>query len=249
MLVERARTRENKNILSDFTSNRGRRWKQEYDRMNFALRRRLPALTSRCLHPHPLVRQLPLSTNARRVPSQLQSADTHGARSSFPPLPKTLPEPPAYPCPHLTESSALKPLYERHWRVCGSYNNARDTKTVALEKKFTLTKYRHTLEFFNDVMGLEGICAQEKVYPPCITRISITNTAARLAPPNRCPIYIHGVDIHTEDLKRCPCTIPARYPAFPRNNVEGRSLGCPHRGALRGQVRAHRKRGRIHGCA
>ena len=217
--------------------------------MNFALRRRLPVLTSKCFHPHPLERQLLLSTKARRVYSHSPSADTHDIRNSFPPLPNILPEPPAYPCPHLTEFNTLRPLYERHWRVCASYNNARDTKTVALEKKFTLTKYRHTLEFFNDVMGLEGICAQEKVYPSRITRISITNTAARLAPPNRCPIYIHDVDIHSEDLKCRPCAISARYPAFPRNNVEGRSLGCPHRGALRGQVRAHRKRGRIHGCA
>ena len=206
--------------------------KTKSDRMNFALRHRLPVLTSGCFHPYSLERQPLLSTKARRVSSYSPSEDTHDIRSSFPPLPNILPEPPAHPCPHLTEFSALRPLYERHWRVGASYNNARDTRTVALEKKFTLKKYRHTLEFFNDVMGLEGICAQEKVYPSRITRISITNTPACLAPSNRCPVYIHDVDIHSEDLECHRCAISTRYPAFPRNNVEGRSLGCPHREAL-----------------
>ena len=135
-------------------------------RMNFALRRRLPlpspwTLSTR--YPHPLGKSLLSSTKARQVSSHPTSRNTHVTSSSFPPLPNTLPEPPAYPCPHLTHFDALKPLYERHWRVCASYNNARDAKVVALEKKFTLAKYRHTLEFFDDVMGLQGICAQEKV--------------------------------------------------------------------------------------
>lgn len=200
--------------------------------MNFTLRRRLPVLTSRCSYPHPLEGQLLLPARARRVSSHSPSEDTHSIHTTFPPLPNILPEPPAYPCPHLTEFSAVRPLYERHWRVCASCNNARDTKTVALEKKFTLKKYRHTLEFFNDVMGLEGICAQEKVYPSRITRNRVTNMAACLAPPNWCPVYIHDVDIHSENIKCRPCSISARYPAFPRNNVERHSLGCPHREAL-----------------
>ena len=136
------------------------------DRMNFALRPQLPLpskwpLTSRC--PRRLRGSLPFSAKARNISSQSTPGSSRAASSSFPPLPNTLPEPPAYPCPHLTNFDALKPLYQRHWKVCASYNNARDAKTVALEKKFTLTKYRHTLEFFNDVMGLEGICAREKV--------------------------------------------------------------------------------------
>ena len=81
-----------------------------------------------------------------------------------------------YPCPHLTNFDALGPLYQRHWMVHASHNNARGVEAVALEKKFTLTKYRHTLEFFNDVMGLQGICVQEKVSPPHITRDSGTDT-------------------------------------------------------------------------
>lgn len=138
--------------------------------MNFVLRHRLPlpsgprVLTGRYSHPHTPGRPLLLPTKARQVSSRSTSEGTN-VSSLFPPLPNTLPEPPAYPCPHLTDFDALKPLYGRHWRVCASYNNARDVKTVALEKKFTLTKYRHTLEFFNDIMDLQGICAQEKVYP------------------------------------------------------------------------------------
>lgn len=207
------------------------------DRMNFALRRQLAlssgwVLTSRYPHPHPLRRPLLLLTKARRMSSRSTSENTRVASSSFPPLPDTLPKPPAYPCPHLTNSNALKPLYERHWRIHASYNNARDAKTVALEKKFTLTKYRHTLELFNDVMGLQGICAQEKVYPSRITRDSVTNTMTCLASPNRCPVYIHDVDVHAEDLECCPCPISARHPAFPRNNIKGCSFGYPYRETL-----------------
>ncbi|KAF9784957.1 hypothetical protein BJ322DRAFT_798049 [Thelephora terrestris] len=138
--------------------------------MNFALRPRPPlpsgrVLASRCPHRCPLGGSLSFPARIRRISSQSAPENTHVASVLFPPLPKSLPEPPAYPCPHLTNFDALKPLYQRHWKVCASYNNAREVKTEALEKKFTLTKYRHTLEFFNDVMGLQGICAQEKHHP------------------------------------------------------------------------------------
>ena len=159
-----------------FRCNRDRRCQRigHCDRMNFALRRRLPLPFGRvparkCPHLHPLGRSLLFSTGARRISSQITPENTHVINSCFPPLPKSLPEPPAYPCPHLTDFDALKPLYQRHWKVCASYNNARDVKTVALEKKYTLTKYRHTLEFFNDVMGLQGICTKEKVSHSHIT--------------------------------------------------------------------------------
>jgi len=138
--------------------------------MNFALRRRLALLSGRVLsggHARPL-RTLPfLSARARQISSQPAHESTHVVSSSFPPLPDTLPEPPAYPCPHLTDFDALNLLYQRHWRICASYNNARGVKIVALEKKFTLTKYHHTVKFFNDVMGFRGICTQEKVNPSC----------------------------------------------------------------------------------
>ena len=207
------------------------------DRMNFALRRRPPLPSGRVLttsypHPHPLGRPLLLPTKTRQLSSNSASEGTHVINSSFPPLPNTLPEPPAYPCPHLTNSYALKPLYERHWRICASYNNARDMKTVALEKKYTLTKYRHTLEFFNDVMGLQGICAQEKVNLSCIARDSGTDMTACLAPPARCPVYVHDVDVHAQNIKCCPCPVSAGCPAFPRDNVEGCSFGHPYREAL-----------------
>jgi len=136
--------------------------------MNFALRRRLSHPSPWTLttgYPHPLGKLLLSSAKARQGYSRPRSEGIHVVSRSFPPFPNTLPEPPAYPCPHLTNFDALKPLYQRHWQVCASYNNARDSKVVALEKKFTLTKYRHTLEFFDDVMGLHGICAQEKVRP------------------------------------------------------------------------------------
>lgn len=222
--------------------------------MNFVLRHRLPlapgrALAGRYSHSRTPGRPLLLPTRARQVSSCPKSEGIHFVSSSFPPLPSTLPEPPAYPCPHLTDFDALKPLYQRHWRVYASYNNARDVKTVALEKKFILTKYRHTLEFFDDIMGLQGICAQEKVYPSHIMTDSATDTTACLAPPNRCPVYVYDVDIYPEDLKRCPCSVSARYPAFPRDNIEGYSAGYPHREGLREQVRALRKRGRIYGRA
>lgn len=129
--------------------------KSDDDRMNFALRRRPPlpsgwALTGR--YPR-----------ARYISPQPTPGSTRTVSSSFPPLPKNLPEPPAYPCPHLSDFDVLKPLYQRNWKVCTSYNNASDVKKVALEKKFMLKKYQPTLEFFNEVMGLQGICAQEKV--------------------------------------------------------------------------------------
>lgn len=215
--------------------------------MNFALRRRLPpgrVLANWC--PHRLGSPLLLSAKARKISSQLTPESTHVVSSSFPPLPRVLPEPPAYPCPHLTNFDALKPLYQRHWKVCASNNNARDAKTVALEKKFTLAKYRHTLEFFSNVMGLQGICAQEKVNPTHITGGGGTDTTARLAPPNRCPVYIHDVDVHAEDVECSPCSVCARYPAFPGNYAEGYPLGYPYREALRGQIRAFRKRVRIY---
>ena len=139
--------------------------------MYFPLQRRLPllqgqALTGTTRRPHPPGRPL---LSARQISSQSAPESTHVVSASFPPLPNNLPGPPPYPCPHLTDFDGLEPLYKRNWRVCASHNNARDVKTVALEKKFTLTKYRHTLEFFNDVMGLQGICAQEKVSPSRIT--------------------------------------------------------------------------------
>jgi len=222
--------------------------------MNFVLRHRLPlpsgrALTGRYPHPRTPGRLLLLPTRGRQVSSLSKSEGIHVVSSSFPPLPNTLPEPPAYPCPHLTDFDALKPLYERHWRVCTSCNNARDVKTVALEKKFILTKYRHTLEFFDDIMGLQGICAQEKVRPSRTTTDNVTDATACLAPPNRCPVYVYDVDVHAEDLKRCPCSVSARYPTFSRDNIEGYSFGYPHREGLREQIRALRKRGRIHGHA
>ena len=120
---------------------------------------------------------------------------------------------------------------------------------MALEKKFTLTKYRHTLEFFNDVMGLQGICAQEKVNITHVTGDGGTDTTARLAPPNRCPVHIHDVDVHAEDLERCPCSVPTGFPTFPGDNAEGCSLGYPYREALRRQVCALWKGAGIHGHA
>lgn len=211
--------------------------------MNFALRRRPPLPSGRLptcphAHPRPLRRPLLSPTEARQVST---SESIHAVNSSFPPL-LDIPEPPAYPCPHLISFDALKPLYERHWRVCASYNNARGAKTVALEKRFTLTKYRHTLEFFNNVMGLQGICAQEKVYPSHIIGGGVTDATACTASPNRCPVYIHDVNVHVEDIERCPSPVSTGYPAFPRDNVEGRSFGYPYREAFRGQVRAVRQR-------
>lgn len=210
--------------------------------MNFALRRRLPLLPGRVLtsghsHPHPLGVPLLLSTKARQISSRTIPETTHGS-GYYPPLPNTLPEQPAYPCPHLTNFDALKPLYQRRWKVCASYNNARDVETVALEKMFVFTKHRHALKFFDDVMGLEGICAQEKVSPPHMTTDSGTDATACLAPPNEHPGYIHKVDVHTEDFKCCLCPAFTKHPAFPRNNTEGCALGYPHREALRGQIHA-----------
>ena len=152
--------------------------------MNFTLRRRLPLPSPRVLttgYPHPLRKLLLSSTGVRRISSRPMLESNHVVSSSFPPFPNNLPEPPAYPCPHLTNFDALKPLYQRHWQVCTSYNHARDSKVVALEKKFTLTKYRHTLEFFDDVMGLHGICAQEKVCPSRITGDGVTDSIRRRA--------------------------------------------------------------------
>ena len=224
--------------------------------MNFVLRPRLSlpsawALTPRYPRPHPWGRALLFYfySKSRQISSRPTSENTHVTSNSFPPLPSTLPEPPAYPCPHLTDFDALKPLYRRHWKVCASYNNARETRTVALEKKFTLTKYRHTLEFFNDVMGLQGICAQEKVSPSLITRDSGTDTTVCSASPNWCPVYVHDVDVYPEDLECCPGPVSARYPAFCRDNVKGCTPGCSSRKALRGQVRVFRKGGGIHGYA
>ena len=207
--------------------------------MSFPLRRRLPLLQRPVLttrHPHPLGRPL-LSTKPRHISSQ-PAPESHVVNIYFPLLLDTLPEAPAYPCPHLTSSDALGPLYQRHWRVCASYNNARDVKAVVLEKKFTLTKYRHTLEFFNNVMGLQGLCAQEKVSPSHITRDSGTDTMACLAPPNWCPVHVHDIDVRAKDFKRRPCQVPAGYPTIPRDNAKGCSLGHPYREALRRQVRA-----------
>ncbi|KAF9644029.1 hypothetical protein BDM02DRAFT_1242909 [Thelephora ganbajun] len=161
------------------------------DRMNFALRHRLPFPFGRVLasrYPRSLGRPHLLSAEARRVSSQSIPESTHVVSISFPPLPDTLPEPPAYPCPHLTNFVALNPLYQRHWRVCASYNNVRDVKTVALEKKFTLTKYRHTLEFFNDVMGLQGICAKEKHHPIGV-RFTFTTLTFTLKTSNAVPAH------------------------------------------------------------
>jgi len=220
--------------------------------MNFVLRRRPPlppgrVLTSR--YPHPLGGPLLSPAKARQTSSRSTLESTHAVSNSFPPLPNSLPEPPAYPCPHLTNFDVLKPLYQRHWRVCASYNNARDVETVALEKKFTLTKYRHTLEFFNDVMSLQGICAQEKVNPSHITGDGGTDTTACLAPSNRRPVHIHDVDVHAKDFKCCPCSVSARHATFPGDNVEGCTLGYPYREALRGQVRAFRKGAGVRGRA
>ena len=220
-----------------FLCNRGRRQETDH-RMHFPLRRRPPLPQGRVpttRRAHPLGRPL-LST--RQTSSQSTPESTHVVSGSFPPLPNNLPEPPPYPCPHLTDSDALGPLYQRHWRVRASHNNARDVKTVALEKKFTLTKYRHTLEFFNDVMGLQGICAQEKVSPAHTTGDHRTDTAGCIAPSNRRPVHIHDIDVHAEDLKRRPCRITAGYPAIPRDNAKGCSLGHPYRETLRRRVRA-----------
>jgi hypothetical protein len=240
--------------LSNFLCNRSRRCLRTDDRMNFVLRPRLSlpsawALANRYPGPHPRGRALLLYSKSRQISSQPIPENTHVTSNSFPPLPSALPEPPAYPCPHLTDFDALKPLYRRHWKVCASYNNARETKTVALEKSFTLTKYRHTLEFFNDVMGLQGICAQERVSPSPIARGNETNTTVCSASPNWCPIHVHDVDVHPEDLECRSGPISARYPAFCRDNVKRRTPGCSHRKALRGQVRVFRKRGGIHGRA
>ena len=221
------------------------------DRMNFTLRHRLPLPSGRILasrYSRPLGKPPSLSQKARRISSRSAPEGTHVVGSTFPPLAGALPEPPAYPCPHLTDFDVLKPLYQHHWRVYASRNNARDVEMVALEKKFTLTKYRHTLEFFNEVMGLQGICAREKVNPSHTTRDSGTDVTACLAPPNRCPVYIHDVDVHAEDLKRRPWSVTARHAAFPRDNVEGRSAGYPHREALRRQFCAFRERAGIYGC-
>lgn len=201
------------------------------DRMNFALRRRLllPSrwvLTSR--YPRPLGRPLSFSVKARDTSSKSAPESTRVASSSFPPLPDTLPEPPAYPCPHLANFDALKPLYQRHWKICTSYNHARDAKTVALEKKFVLTKYRHTLEFFNDVMGLHGTCAQEKVGPFRIMGGSGTNMTMCLASSNRSPLYVHDIDVHLEDVKCCSAPVSVRCAAFRRDNIEGHTPGYPH---------------------
>lgn len=199
--------------------------------MNSALRHRLPPppgwlLTSR--YPCHVEGPFSFSAKARGISSRSTPERTRLASSSFPPLPNNLPEPPAYPCPHLTNFEALKPLYQRHWKVCTSYNNARDAKAVALEKKFMLTKYRHTLEFFNDVMDLQGVCAQEKVNPFHITRGSRTDTMVWLASPNRGPFYVHDFDVHFEDLKCRSAPVSTRGPAFPRDHIEGRSVGHPH---------------------
>jgi hypothetical protein len=222
------------------------------DRMNFALRRQLPlppgwVLTSR--YPRHLGGPLSFSARVRNTSSQQTPRSTLSASSSFPPLPNTLPEPPAYPCPHLANFDALKPLYQRHWKVCTSHNNARGAKTVALEKKFTLAKYRHTLKFFNDVMGLQGICAREKVNPFYTTRGGRTNTMACLASPNRSPFYVHDVDLHLEDVKCCSTPVSVRFSAFPRVNIEGHTLGYPHREDLRGRVHIFRERAGIHRCS
>ena len=220
--------------------------------MNFALRHRLPLpprwiLTSG--YPRALGGPRSFSAKAAGMVSQSTPGSTRVASSPFPPLPHIFPEPPAYPCPHLKNFYALKPLYQRHWKVWASYNNARDEKTVALEKKFTLTKYRHTLEFFNDVMGLQGVCAQEKVDPFHITRGSGTNTMVCSASSNRSPFYVHDLDVQLEDVKCCSTPVFVRYPAFPRDNIERHALGYAYREDIRGQVRVFRKGTRIHRCA
>jgi len=238
MPVERARTREEhckeQYAFSVGFSARsvGVVIREADDRMYFPLRRRLPLPQGRVLatrRPHSLGRSL---LSARQTSSQSTLESTHVATGSFPPLPNDLPEPPPYPCPHLTDFDASGPLYKRHWRVRASHNNARDVKTVALEKKFTLTKYRHTLEFFNYVMGLQGVCAQEKVSPSHITRDNGIDETACLASSNRCPVHIHDIDFHAKDLKRRPCRVTAGYPAIPRDNPKGYSLGYPYREAL-----------------
>ena len=220
--------------------------------MNIALRRRLPLPPGWVLirkYSRPLGRPVPFFVKARDIHSHSTPENTRVTNSSFPPLPNTLPEPPAYPCPHLTNFDALKPLYRRHWKVCASYNNAQSAKTVALEKKFTLTKYRETLEFFNDVMGLRGICAQEKVNPFHIIGGSGTNAMVCLASSNRSPFYVHNVDVHLEDVKCRSTPVAVRYSAFPRDNLEGRTLGYSHREDLRGKVRGFGKRIGIRGSA
>ena len=213
--------------------------------MYFQFRHRPPFPQGRVLttrRPHPLGRPL---FSTRQTSSQSTPESTHVVSGSFPPLPNNLPEPPSYPCPHLTNSDALEPLYQRNWRIRASYNNARDAKTVALEKKFTLTKYRHALELFNDVMGLQGVCAQEKVSPFLTARDSGIDTMACLASSNRCPIHVHDIDFYSQDLKRRPCQVTAGYPAIPRDNAKGCSLGYPYREALRRQVRIFREGSRI----
>ena len=92
-----------------------------------------------------------------------------------------------------------RPLYQRHWRVRASLNNARGAKTVSSEKESTLTKYQPTPEFFNDVISLQGICAQEKVSSSHITGDRGTDTTACLAPSNRCPVHIHNIDVDFEE--------------------------------------------------
>lgn len=220
--------------------------------MNFALRR-LPPLPSRRVlagrYPrlHPPGRPLSSSARGIQTSSQPPPGSTHVASNGFPPLP-SLPEAPAYPCPHLTNFDALKSLYQRHWKVYASYNNARGVRTVALEKKFTLIKYRHTLEFFNDVMGLEGICAQEKVNPSHTARGLGTNAVACSASPIGCQIYVHDFNLHLKDLECYSSPIYVKRPAFSGDNAEGYTLGYPHRETLRGQVHVLRKGARVCGC-
>lgn len=183
--------------------------------MSFTLRRRLPLPPGRVLfggypHLHSARKPLLLSITKRPITSQSTPSSTHVASCpGFPPLPESLPQPPAYPCPHLANFDALKPLYQRHWKVCASYNNARDVRTIALEKKFTLTKYRHTLEFFNDVMDLQGICAQEKVNPSYDTSGSRTDIMTWAASPNWRTVYVHYADVHLEDLECCLSPVSA----------------------------------------
>ena len=74
-----------------------------------------------------------LLAKTRRIPSRSIPEGTH-VSSSFPPSPNALPEPLAYVCPHLMNSDALKPLYQRHWRACTAYNNTWDENAVTWER-------------------------------------------------------------------------------------------------------------------
>lgn len=152
--------------------------------MNFMLRPQ-PAfplgqvLTTR--YPRPLKGLLSFSAEARNISSRRTLKSTRPAKRPFIPLPTTLPEAPAYPCPHLKNLSPLEPLFFRRWTICKIITHRRMVQ--GLKKTFILERYRDSIGFFNDVMGLPGICAQEKVNPFHVMEGSGTNTMMCLASP------------------------------------------------------------------